>query len=120
MISKPQVSSLDKPSESSAYIAVLLAFLGLADLTGASLNEEVALEYWLSNVPVRLTFLFGLTGYTYLFKDDGLFGSRSVVYHKAGPGELLRNSWIFGWAFMELAAWFWVSTCVWYREGKGC
>lgn len=59
-------TTLDKPSEASAFAGVLLALLGIADLTAASLEELVALQYWLSNVPVRLTFLFGLTGYVYV------------------------------------------------------
>jgi hypothetical protein len=105
---QPHATSLDKPNDASAFIAVILAFLGIADITGASLTEEVALEYWLSNVPVRLLFLFGLTGYVYLFKDDGIFGSTSIL-RKTGPGDLIRNSLVFTWAFMETATWFWVS-----------
>ena len=38
---------MDTPSEASAFIAVLLVFLGLADLTAASLPALPALEYWL-------------------------------------------------------------------------
>lgn len=108
LILQPHATSLDKPNDASAFIAVILAFLGIADITGASLTEEVALEYWLSNVPVRLLFLFGLTGYVYLFKDDGIFGSNSIL-RKTGPGDLIRNSLVFTWAFMETATWFWVS-----------
>ena len=44
----------------------------------------------------------------YLFKDDGVFGSNSIL-RKAGPGDLIRSSLVFTWAFMEMAAWFWVS-----------
>lgn len=104
------MTSLDKPNDASAFIAVLLVFVGLADLTAASLNEEIALEYWLSNVPMRLLFLFGLGGYVYLFKEDGLLGTRSI--RQDGAGELLKNSLVFSWAFMETVTWFWVSrTC---------
>ncbi len=105
-MSQPHVTTVDKPNEASAFIAVLLIFIGIADLTAASLDEEISLHYWLSNVPVRLLFLFGLTGYVYLFKDDGLFGSGPS--YKVGPGGLLRNS-LFSWAFMETMVWFWVS-----------
>jgi hypothetical protein len=84
----------------------LLVFIGIADLTAASLQDEVALEYWLSNVPVRLLFLFGLSGYVYLFKEDGLLGSPSL--HRASAGELLRNSLVFAFCFMETVTWFWV------------
>lgn len=97
---------MDKPSETAAFAGVLLAFLGIADLTAASLTELVALEYWLSNVPVRLAFLFGLTGYVYLFKEGGMFGPSSSV--TAGIGEPLQNSLVFAFGFFEIAMWFWV------------
>lgn len=86
---------------------MLLAFLGIADLTGASLNEQIAVDYWLSNVPVRLTFFSGLSGYIYLFKDDGVFGSKSLL-RRASAGDNVRNSLVFAWAFVETATWFWV------------
>lgn len=63
--------------------------------------------FFTSCVPARLLFLFGLTGYIYLFKDDGLLGKVSV--RQAGVGENLRNSMTFAWGFVEIAAWFWVS-----------
>lgn len=80
----------------------------MADLTAASLNENAALEYWLSNVPVRLMFLFALTAYTYLFKEGGMLGPSSVPFGKASKGEPLQNSLVFTFGFMEIAAWFWV------------
>jgi hypothetical protein len=98
---------MDKPSEASAFIAVILALLGISDLTAANLNEETAIQYWLANVPVRLIFLFVITGYIYLFKEGGLFGTASAT--RASIGEPLQNSLVFTWAFFELAAWFWVS-----------
>ncbi|KXS95557.1 hypothetical protein AC578_5253 [Pseudocercospora eumusae] len=101
-------TSLDKPSEASAFIAILLAFIGLADLTAASMHEEAALYYWTSNVPVRLAFLFGLSGYVYLFKEDGVFGSSSAA--SAGIGEPLQNSLVFTFGFFEIAMWFWIFT----------
>lgn len=87
---------------------MLLAFAGIADLTAASMNEMVALEYWLSNVPVRLTFLFGLTSYVYLFKEGGAFGPSSTSFGKTSIGEPLQNSLVFSFGFFEIAAWFWV------------
>jgi hypothetical protein len=96
---------MDKPSEASAFIAVLLAFLGIADLTGASLEELAALEYWLANVPARLAFLFSITAYAYTFKEGGIFGPTTAT---GGTGELLQNGLVFTWGFFELAAWFWV------------
>ncbi|KAF7196056.1 Protein ilm1 [Pseudocercospora fuligena] len=101
-------TSLYKPSEASAFIAILLAFIGVADLTAASMHEEAALYYWTSNVPVRLAFLFGLSGYVYLFKEDGAFGSGSAA--SAGIGEPLQNSLVFTFGFFEIAMWFWIFT----------
>lgn len=88
---------MDRPNESTGFIACLLTFIGVADLTAASLSDVVALEYWLSNLPVRLAMLFGLTGYIYLFKDGMLSDS-------------LCNGLTFSWAFFELMMWFWVYT----------
>ena len=100
---------MDKPSESSAFLAVILALLAVSDLTAASMDEGVAIQYWIANVPARLVFLFGITGYVYLFKQTGLFGSGSAT--KTSIGEPLQNSMVFTWGFFEIAAWFWVS---WY------
>lgn len=94
---------MDTPSEASAFIAVLLVFLGLADLTAASLDALPALEYWLGNVPVRLVVLFALTAYSYLCKEGGMLGAAT------GVGANLCNSWVFTWAFVELMVWYWVS-----------
>ena len=44
----------------------------------------------------------------YLFKDDGIFGNDSILL-KTGPGDMVRNSLVFAWAFMETSLWFWVS-----------
>ena len=100
---------MDTRSESSAFIAVLLTVLALSDFTAASLDRDVSLQYWLANVPVRLAFLFALTGSIFLFKDDGVFGGgRAPGAHRDSPGASLRNSLVFTWGFVETAAWFWV------------
>lgn len=94
---------MDKPSEASAFIAVLLTFFGLSDLTAASLDALPALEYWLANVPVRLTVLFGVTAYSWLFAEGGYLGPT------LSAGRHLCNSWVFAFAFLELMIWYWVS-----------
>jgi hypothetical protein len=80
--------------------------IAVADLTAASMNEVASLEYWLTNVPMRLTFFFGLTGYVYLFKEDGAFGSGNAG--RATIGEPLQNSMVFAFGFFEIGFWFWV------------
>lgn len=62
--------------------------------------------------------LFGMTTYTYLFKDDGIFGSgtgagnmsgfASAVKRDRSTGELLRNNLVFATGFVEVSLWFWV------------
>ncbi|GAB7333853.1 hypothetical protein MBLNU13_g05977t1 [Cladosporium sp. NU13] len=98
----PHIATMDKSSEASAFIAVLLTFFGLSDLTAASLDALPALEYWLANVPVRLTVLFGVTAYSWLFSEDGYLGPT------LGAGRHLCNSWVFTFAFMELMIWYWI------------
>lgn len=65
------------------------------------------MEYWISNVQVRLMFLFSLTGYVYLFKEGGMFGPKAL--QNTSIGEPLQNSLVFTFGFMEIAVWFWVS-----------
>ncbi|EGP85681.1 unnamed protein product [Zymoseptoria tritici ST99CH_1A5] len=101
-------TTLDKPSEASAFAGILLALLGISDLAAASMNELIALEYWLYNVQTRLMFFFGLTGYVYLFKEDGMLGSGDAT--KLGIGEPLQNSLVFAFGFFEIGLWFWIFT----------
>lgn len=72
------------------------------------MSDEISMEFWGTQTPVRLTFLFGLTGYTYMFKEGGMFAPRGMDY-RTSAGAGLNNSIIFTWGFLELAAWFWVS-----------
>lgn len=93
-----------RPSATTAFIGVLLAFLGVSDLTALSMSEEVTDSYWGTQTPVRLAFLFALTGYSYAFKPGGVFGSSGK-----GAGDNLKNSVVFAFGFVELSVWFWVS-----------
>ena len=72
------------------------------------MRDEIAYAYWSSQLPVRLFFLFLVTGYSYLFKrGGGTFGA--AINYGHGPGDTLKNSLVFTWGFMEVATWFWVS-----------
>lgn len=108
---QPHVTTLSKPSESSAFIAFLLFFLGFSDFVAASLPELTALEYWSSQTPVRLFVLFLTTGYVYAFKPDGVFGSGVTVGYVPGvtasPADNLKNSLVFSAGFTEITLWFW-------------
>lgn len=97
----------DKSSAPTAFIGLLFAFLGLSDLTALSLSDEVAERFWGTQTPVRLTFLFGITGYAYLFKEGGMLAGKGRSY-SYNAGDDLKNSIVFTWGFLEMAIWFWV------------
>ena len=94
---------------------MLLAFIGISDLFGSSVNEKTALAYWLSNVPIRLFFLFVMTSYVYLCKEGGVLGPGPL--QPVGLGEPLQNSLVFTFGFVEIAMWFWVcDVFIWLDE----
>jgi hypothetical protein len=109
LTAQPTPREFLKPSAATGFIAVLLAFLGICDLTALSMSEEANEAYWGTQTPVRLAFLFGLTGYAYAFKPGGLVGSTG-----RGAGDHLKNSVVFAFGFVELTVWFWVRRC------RGC
>ncbi|GAB7349569.1 hypothetical protein MBLNU459_g0263t1 [Dothideomycetes sp. NU459] len=109
----PHPTAFVKATEATAFTGLVLAFLGVTDLVAASLPDRTALEYWSSTVPVRLLLLFATTGYVYLFKDDGVFGSGpgnglARLRGTAGVGENVKNSLVFSTGFFEVCMWFWV------------
>jgi hypothetical protein len=92
-----------------ALLALILTLLALSDLTACSLPDEHSRVYWGTQVPVRLLFLFFLTGYTYMFKEDGMMDfSGGGGRYRAGAGEGLKNAVVFTFGFVELSVWFWV------------
>jgi hypothetical protein len=106
-LQQPTPRDFSKASAPTAFIGVLFAFLGLSDLTALSNTDEVAERYWGTQTPVRLAFLFGLTGYSYMFKEGGIFASKGRQY-TFNQGDDLKNSIVFTWGFLEMAVWFWV------------
>jgi hypothetical protein len=78
------------------------------------MQEQIANHYWSLQAPIRLTFFFGLTAYTYVTRPGGLRVGR-VLDTAIAPAmreefaEGLSNSVVFSWAFLEIAFWFWVS-----------
>ncbi|KAG9196598.1 hypothetical protein G6011_01719 [Alternaria panax] len=105
----PTPRDFNKTSAATAFVAVLFAFIGLSDLTALSLHEDVFDQFWGLQAPIRLLFLFGLTAYSYIFKEGGMFTPRGVDFRMTS-GANLNNSFVFTWGFMELSAWFWVFT----------
>ena len=97
-------TSLSRPSPAATLAALFLALLALSDLTSSGLSEEVGNHYWSSQAPVRLAFFFAVTGYSYAGKPGGLLGGKTGT-----GGDVLCNSVVFTWAFLEMLWWFWVS-----------
>ncbi|KAF2809896.1 uncharacterized protein BDZ99DRAFT_386586 [Mytilinidion resinicola] len=93
------------PTAATAFLAIILALFGISDLAAVSLPDEYARIYWGTQVPVRLLFLFGITGYTYMFKEGGVLAPKN---YRGGVGDHLKNAMVFTWGFVELSVWFWV------------
>ena len=105
--------SLSLPSSATAFAGVILALHALSDLTASGMPEEVGSLYWSSQAPVRLAFFFGLTGWAYLGKfglEDGVKGRiKGAGLGEMGIREVICNSFVFSWGFIEMLSWFWVS-----------
>ncbi|OQO07523.1 hypothetical protein B0A48_07220 [Cryoendolithus antarcticus] len=118
----PHATTFTKPSEASTFVAILLSLFAVSDFTAAGLDQLVALEYWLANVPVRLAVMFAVTGYSWVGREGGYLGPEPGLGSfrvglgsgglKGGMGvrESVCNSLVFSWGFFEMCAWFWVFT----------
>ncbi|KAL1848510.1 hypothetical protein VTK73DRAFT_10125 [Phialemonium thermophilum] len=128
------VRSFESPSPSLAFLAVLLAVLGVSDLATLSLPEEVGLGYyWGSQAPLRFVLFLALSAYTFFFSPSSplLYGGSSPLseaasssssflthpsahvrvpgYHPSAWGlDGLKNRVFFTFAFVEMISWFWV------------
>ena len=102
-IPEPPIS-LSTPSPASTLAALFLALLSLSDFTSSGLPEEVGSHYWGNQAPVRLAFFFAITGYSYAGKPGGPWGGKAGMH-----GDVLCNSVVFTWGFVEMLWWFWVS-----------
>lgn len=106
IFAQPTPPSFSVASPSTALAALILAFLGMTDLTACSLPEEISSYYWGSQAPIRCTFFFALTGYAYAFKPKGPVRG---VPRQSSPWDSLNTSVVFTWGFLEMISWFWVS-----------
>ncbi|XWW94026.1 hypothetical protein V2A60_001968 [Cordyceps javanica] len=115
----PPARGLDSPSPALAFLAVVLALLGLSDLVSLSMPEELgALYYWGTQAPLRFMFSMGLVFYSYTFGPTGPLGvyttgtsSKPGFFGGGGgssPTDGLKNRVIFTFVFIEMVAWFWL------------
>ncbi|KAG8156768.1 hypothetical protein KVR01_013373 [Diaporthe batatas] len=117
----PYDRSFEAHSPALAFLAVVLATMGLTDLVSLSLPEEVALfEHWGTQAPVRLLLSFILITYSFLFSPSSpIFGDSSTARARmthpppgyaasTWGGDGLKNRVFFAFAFVEVVSWFWV------------
>ncbi|GJN66148.1 hypothetical protein PLIIFM63780_003617 [Purpureocillium lilacinum] len=76
----PAVRGFDAQSPALAFLAVVLALLGLSDLVSLSMPEELgALYYWGTQAPLRSLFSMALVFYSYfLGPSSPIFGTASL------------------------------------------
>ena len=106
--------SLSTPSSSTGFAALLLIVLAVHDLTAPSMDDEIGSAYWSSQTPLRVAFYFIVTGGAYFGKFGLEESKRAARLTGAGSQasimkEVLCNSFVFSWAFLEMLIWFWVS-----------
>ncbi|KAF2141757.1 uncharacterized protein K452DRAFT_358852 [Aplosporella prunicola CBS 121167] len=102
----PEPTGFAKPSSATAFAAVILAIFAISDLLSLSADEEVSFSFWSNQLPIRLMILFGLTGYTYVYKPGGIGAAEGSKYHH-NAGDLLKNRLMFTWGFFESSMFFW-------------
>lgn len=111
----PPPSELTMPTFGTGLAAIFLTLLAISDLTASALPEEISTLYWSSLAPVRLVFFFGLTAWAYVGKsglEDGFAvpDPSSLTVTSVGMREMVCNSFVFSWGFLEMLSWFWVDS----------
>ena len=116
----PPTRDFGKASEVTSFAGLILGLLAVTDFVATYLPQLTAVEYWTTQVPVRLLALFGITAYPLLFKaggflgppasaaDSALGGFATAVKHNRSPGQLIINDLVFTAGFVEVSIWFWV------------
>ncbi|KAK4192378.1 increased loss of mitochondrial DNA protein 1 [Podospora australis] len=129
----PHSRSFETQSPALAFLAVILAFVGISDLVSLSYPDEICLVYhWGTQAPLRVTLSFFLTLYSFFFSpssplfyhDESSSSSTTLrfthhpnVYAAAqNPnyvpsnwgGDALKNRVFFTFMFVETFSWFWI------------
>ncbi|EHA56098.1 hypothetical protein MCOR27_007622 [Pyricularia oryzae] len=121
----PFARAFDSQSPSLAFLAVMLAFVGITDLVTLSLPDEICLvHHWGTQAPLRMSVFLFLVFYTFTFSASspiyaganprGILSHPSAHMHNPGykpatwGGDGLKNRVFFTFIFLELMCWFWV------------
>ncbi|KAK0625434.1 increased loss of mitochondrial DNA protein 1 [Bombardia bombarda] len=124
----PHVRSFETQSPSLAFLAAVLAIMGVSDLVTLSLPDEISLlHHWSLQAPIRLLMSFILVLYSFFFSASSpIFANTSssssstfthpsvhapppLGYAPSGwGGDALKNRVFFTFMFVETFSWFWV------------
>lgn len=122
----PYARSFESQSPALAFLAVILAIIGISDLVTFSLPNEMPEHHWGLQAPLRLSFSFLLTVYTFFFGPSsplysttssarGRFTHPSAHAHpppgyvpSGWGGDALKNRVFFTFMFVETFSWFWI------------
>ena len=111
----PTTPGFDVPSPALAFLAVVLAFMGITDIATLSLPEEAGMvHYWGTQAPVRVLLSMASVFYTFFFSESRWHGkqrpySSHHTYAQTGfAGDLLKNRVFFTFMFLEMVSWFWL------------
>ncbi|KAK3900598.1 increased loss of mitochondrial DNA protein 1 [Staphylotrichum tortipilum] len=82
----PHSRSFESQSPALAFLAVVLALIGITDLVTLSLPDEICLvHYWGMQAPLRLTLTFLLTLYSFLFSPSSPLFSAPHLHNTSSP-----------------------------------
>ncbi|KAK0725041.1 increased loss of mitochondrial DNA protein 1 [Lasiosphaeris hirsuta] len=126
----PQVRSFESQSPALAFLAVVLAIIGISDLVTLSLPDEMPDHHWAMQAPLRLSLSFALSAYAFFFSPSSPLyaaggtssspNSSSRFIHPSAHahappgynvsgwgGDALKNRVFFAFMFVETVSWFW-------------
>ncbi|KAK3384912.1 increased loss of mitochondrial DNA protein 1 [Podospora didyma] len=123
----PHSRSFQTQSPALAFLAAILAMVGISDMVTLSLPDDICLgHYWSMQAPLRLFFTFTMVLYTFFFSSSSPLYSETAStssspfthpsatnipagYAPSGwGGDALKNSVVFTFMFVETISWFWV------------
>ena len=106
--------ALSVPNSATGLAALFLITISVMDLTAPSVENEIGSAYWSTQAPLRVALYFAITAGVY-FGKFGLEQTKSTARLTGNASfmtirEVVCNSFVFTWAFLEMMLWFWVGS----------
>ncbi|KAH6675260.1 increased loss of mitochondrial DNA protein 1 [Plectosphaerella plurivora] len=103
----PHGRTFETQSGPLAFLAFVLAFLGVTDLMSLSMPEEISLLYhWGTQAPLRLFLSLSAVGYCVIFGTSSRGANKGYSATRGNDGII--NDVFFAFAFVEMVTWFWI------------